>query len=82
MAKRWVYDPHSGGKDIPEAKREKIRQQILTYAEAHYAGKYTRLEVRFKGKFCPRLSPTAQCTDTFPQMVGISPPIVRLECTG
>jgi hypothetical protein len=52
MAKGWIYDPHSGGKNIPEAKRAKIRQRILTYAEAHYAGKYTRIEVRFKGKFC------------------------------
>ncbi|NDJ76473.1 MAG: hypothetical protein GYB65_09455 [Chloroflexi bacterium] len=52
MAKGWVYDPHSGGKNIPEAKRGKIQQRILTYAEEHYAGKYTRIEVRFKGKFC------------------------------
>ena len=52
MAKRWVYDPHSGGKDVPDRVRERTRQRILVYAEAHFAGKYTRIEVRFKGKFC------------------------------
>ena len=64
MAKHWVYDPHSGGVDIPDRVREKIQQRILTYAEEHYADKYTRIEVRFKGKFCyidaytePQLSP-------------------------
>jgi hypothetical protein len=48
----WVYDPHRGGKRIPPAVRERTRQRILAYAEEHYAGKYIRLEIRFKGKFC------------------------------
>src|SRR5947209_8057471 len=48
----WVYDPHSGGKKIPPAVQERTRQRILAYAQAHYAGKYTRIEVRFKAQFC------------------------------
>jgi len=48
----WVYDPHAGGKKIPEAVRRRTEQRIRAYAEKHYAGKYTRLEIRFRGVFC------------------------------
>jgi hypothetical protein len=48
----WVYDPHSGGVKIPERVQQRTRQRILVYAEQHYAGKYTRLDVRFRGQFC------------------------------
>jgi len=48
----WVYDPHSGGVKIPERSKERIRKRILDYAQEHYAGKYTRIDVRFKGVFC------------------------------
>ncbi len=50
--KGWVYDPHSGGVKIPEAVREKIRRRILAHAEKHYAGKYSRIEVRFHAQLC------------------------------
>ena len=52
MTKAWVKDPHSGGVNIPETVKEKVRDRIVRYAEAHYAGKYTRIDVRFKGHFC------------------------------
>ncbi len=48
----WVYDPHSGGKKIPAAVRNRTRQRILEYAEKGYAGLYNRIDVRFRGKFC------------------------------
>jgi hypothetical protein len=32
--------------------QERIAQRILAYAETHYAGKYTRLDIRFRGHFC------------------------------
>ncbi|MFQ5808003.1 MAG: hypothetical protein ACE5JM_00160 [Armatimonadota bacterium] len=48
----WVYDPHSGGTKIPEALKLDIEQRILACAEQHFAGKYTRIDVRFRGKFC------------------------------
>jgi hypothetical protein len=64
MGKRWVYDPHSGGVNIPDTVRRQIKQRILAYAEEHFAGRYTRIDVRFRGKFCyidaytePQLSP-------------------------
>jgi len=50
--KQWVYDPHSGGRAIPPTTQDRIRRRILNHAASHYAGKYTRLDVRFRGKFC------------------------------
>ena len=48
----WVYDPHSGGVKISERVKQRTKQRIFAYAEQHYAGKYTRLDVRFRGQFC------------------------------
>src|SRR5437016_215763 len=48
----WVYNPHVGGRPIPEAVRERIQQRILAHAAKHYAGKYARLDVRFHGALC------------------------------
>jgi len=48
----WVSDPHSGGLKIPTRVQESTKQRILAYADAHYAGKYTRLDIRFRGQFC------------------------------
>ncbi|MGR9107383.1 MAG: hypothetical protein ACU843_10695 [Gammaproteobacteria bacterium] len=52
MKKVWVNDPHSGGVTIPERIKEKIKNRIEAYAKKHYFGKYTRIDVRFKGYFC------------------------------
>jgi hypothetical protein len=48
----WVYDPHSGGVKIPPAVRERTEQRIQKYAEKHYAGRYVRLDIRFRGALC------------------------------
>ena len=48
----WVFDPHSGGVKIPKAVQERTRQRILDYAEKHYKGKYTSLDIRFRGALC------------------------------
>ena len=48
----WVQDPDSGGVKIPERVREQVKQRILKYAEAHYSGKYIRLDIRFRSQFC------------------------------
>jgi hypothetical protein len=47
-----VYDPHSGGVKIPDHSKPGIKQRILACAKEHFAGKYTRIEVRFRGQFC------------------------------
>ena len=48
----WVRDPHSGGVPIPPAVRQRVEKRIRDYAAAHYAGKYTRLDIRFRGALC------------------------------
>jgi hypothetical protein len=50
--KVWVYDPQSGGVKIPQREQPRIRQRILEHAGKHYAGKYNRIDVRFRGQFC------------------------------
>jgi hypothetical protein len=52
MTTVWIKDPHSGGVKIPKRIQESIKNRITSYAEAHYAGKYTGIEVRFRGHFC------------------------------
>jgi len=48
----WVYDPHSGGVKIPKPVQERTRQRILAHAEKNYAGKFNRIDVRFRGALC------------------------------
>ena len=50
--KTWVYDPQSGGRKIPHTTKPRIHQRVIAHAQKHYAGKFTRIEVRFSGKFC------------------------------
>ena len=52
MKKIWTLDPQSGGKNIPENEKPVIRKQILAYAEANYQGKYSKIDIKFKGVFC------------------------------
>lgn len=49
----WVRnDPDSGGVKVPVAVQERVKQRILSYAAANYAGKYIRLDIRFRSQFC------------------------------
>ncbi len=50
--KQWVFDPDSGGKKIPDPVKRRTDARILAYAEKHFAGQYTRLDVRFRSQFC------------------------------
>lgn len=53
MTKRtWTLNPQAGGVKVPPAVQETTRRQILAYAEQHYAGKYNRIDVWFRGQFC------------------------------
>jgi hypothetical protein len=47
-----MKDPNAGGVKIPKAVQARTEQRILKYAEAHYAGKYIRLGIRFRAQFC------------------------------
>ncbi len=50
--RRWVFDPDSGGVRIPETVRRRTEQRLRRYAEKHYSGRYTWLDIRFRGQFC------------------------------
>jgi hypothetical protein len=50
--KHWVFDPDSGGVKIPEAVKRRIEAHLRRYAEEHFAGYYTKLDIRFRGQFC------------------------------
>ncbi len=48
----WVRDVQSGGNKIPEKLKEPTRQRILAHAKKKFAGRYDRIDVRFKGVYC------------------------------
>jgi hypothetical protein len=48
----WVYSPHTGGKSIPPAVKARTERRILEYANKHFAGKFIRIGVRFRGALC------------------------------
>jgi|SRR3989338_2993801 len=50
--KTWVFNPGVGGKKIPDPIKHVVEERIKRTAEKHFKGKYTRLIIRFKGKFC------------------------------
>jgi hypothetical protein len=52
MRKVWMLSPHTGGKTVSPAVQDIVRQRILAHAERNYAGKYARIDVRFKGALC------------------------------
>ena len=52
MRRQWVFDPHSGGVKIPLAVRTRTVERIEKYAAKHHAGKYIRLDIRFRGPLC------------------------------
>ena len=51
-SRQWVFDPDSGGVKIKDAVKRRTEECIRRYAEAHFAGRYTQLEIRFRGQFC------------------------------
>jgi hypothetical protein len=48
----WVFNPDAGGIKVPDSVKVTTEQRIRRYAEEHFAGKFTRLDIRFRGHFC------------------------------
>ena len=46
------FAPDSGGVRIPDPVQRRTEARIRRYAEEQFAGRYTRLEIRFRGQFC------------------------------
>jgi len=49
--RQWVFDPDSGGKKIPETVKRDIEKRIHAVANEQFNGRYTRLDIRFRGQF-------------------------------
>ncbi|MBI4765875.1 MAG: hypothetical protein HY787_14965 [Deltaproteobacteria bacterium] len=52
MKKIWMFTPHAGGKKIPLVTQDIVRKRILEHAERSFAGKYSRIDVKFRGALC------------------------------
>ena len=50
--KTWVFNPHTGGVKISSARQSEIRRRIERYGASNYAGRYIRLDIRFRGALC------------------------------
>lgn len=49
---RWMLSPHAGGSPIPPSVQEDVRGRVLAHASKNYAGSFSRIDVRFRGRFC------------------------------
>ena len=50
--RKWVDNPHAGGVKIPDRVKRDVEARIQQCAVELYHGKYTRIDVRFRGQFC------------------------------
>jgi hypothetical protein len=48
----WAFTPDRGGTPIPEPVRRHTAERIRRHAQQHFAGSYTKLDIRFHGQFC------------------------------
>lgn len=68
---------------IPEALQKSTAERIRVYAQKHFAGKYTELDIRFDGQLCyvdcyeePKLPPGRNAWIDDPEQY-----LARLRCT-
>ena len=52
MSSTAYRDPDSGGVKITDAVKAQLKNRITKYAEENLAGRYTKLDIRFRDKFC------------------------------
>lgn len=50
--RQWVFNPDSGGRKIPPTVQAAVERDLRAAAEKHFAGRYTRLAIRFRSQFC------------------------------
>ena len=48
----WIFNPHAGGLKIGSSKQWEVQQRIERHAASKYAGRYNRLDIRFRGALC------------------------------
>jgi hypothetical protein len=71
----WVFTPDRGGRRIPEAVQQRTIQRIQRYAAQHFAGRYTKLAIRFRGSSATSMpTPSRTCPGrTGPRGTGRKP---------
>jgi hypothetical protein len=47
-----AFSPDSGGNKIPETVKFDVKTRIERVAEENFKGKYSHLDIRFRGQFC------------------------------
>lgn len=52
VPRRWQFNPHSGGRPVPEIVRVTTRAAVLDHAAQHFGGRYHEIDVRFRAQFC------------------------------
>jgi hypothetical protein len=50
--KVWTFTPHLGGNKITPNTQADVIKRINEHAEKKYAGKYSRLDIKFRGALC------------------------------
>jgi hypothetical protein len=48
----WGLDPDNGGVKVPDTVKRRTETQLRQVAAAEFVGRYTRLDIRFRGVFC------------------------------
>ncbi len=49
---RWVFNPDEGGMKITDTIKRDLEMRINRIAQEEFQGKFTHLEIRFRGQFC------------------------------
>ena len=52
MSSSTYRDPDSGGVKMTDVVKAQLTNRITKYAEENLAGRYTKLDIRFRDKFC------------------------------
>jgi hypothetical protein len=50
--KLWGKKQNPEGVEIPAGIQEQIRRRIIEHAEKNYKGRFTNIDIRFRGQFC------------------------------
>lgn len=50
--RQGIRNPGSQGGAIPDTVQWRTQERLNRYAQQHLAGRYTRLDIRFRGQFC------------------------------
>lgn len=57
---RWVMNPHTGGVPLTPSAKAEAERRLRAHGERCYAGKYRRLDIRFRGALCYISAVTAE----------------------